>query len=547
MSVGGCGLWINPVNKLCLTSPTLTHTFIKTNLNQIMKQHLLFLYVCVLLIAGLLPAAHAQIGFNSPTGVKPTQDFEVYTRNSFLVQQKYTFTTADPNASVNTLSCAASPPTLTAPAGILKDPGGDSNYPASLTCTQTVIHGISVSGYEVIFEDLDTEDNSDLVKITDTYGGVLIFSGRTLPTPFFVTGFQFSVRFQANGNSTVGRGFRLRWRAVYADNTTPTTPNTAFGNALQFDTRKGALVGGSLTTGAIQQAGDYSITFGLNNNASGQASTVLGSNNTTSGDYSTALGSGNTASGDYSTALGFLNTASGFASTAMGQNTASGVYSTAMGLANRASGNYSTAMGNYMSTGGQQGSFAIGDSDPLGQGITGIGIPDQFVARFRGGYYLITSGNSNRTGIYAVAGGTSWTTISDSTRKERFLPIDGPDLLRKISGMKLTTWNYKQQRDRRHYGPMAQEFNSLFGRDALGPIGCDTLISTQDIEGLTLTAVQALVKENERLQVETQHLTSLLAQTEAQTNARLDQANARIEALEALLTLRRRGRLVARK
>ncbi len=114
----------------------------------------------------------------------------------------------------------------------------------------------------------------------------------------------------------------------------------------------------------------------------------------------------------------------------------------------------------------------------------------------------MTSGNTTPTGVQIGAGGTSWATISDSTRKERFLPIDGPELLRKISGMKLTTWNYKGQRDRRHYGPMAQEFNALFGQDALGPIGCDTLITTQDIEGLTLSAVQALVRENENLKTE---------------------------------------------
>ena len=92
----------------------------------------------LLLLLALLPATHAQMGLNSPAGLAPRQDMEIYTRNGFLVQEKFRFTTADPNASINTLNCAASLPTLTAQAGILKDPGSDSNYPASLTCTQTV-------------------------------------------------------------------------------------------------------------------------------------------------------------------------------------------------------------------------------------------------------------------------------------------------------------------------------------------------------------------------------------------------------------------------
>lgn len=69
-----------------------------------MKYILLFL-----LVLTLLPAARAQMGLNSPVGLTPHQDMEIYTRNGFLVQRKYTFTTADPNISINTLSCVTSP------------------------------------------------------------------------------------------------------------------------------------------------------------------------------------------------------------------------------------------------------------------------------------------------------------------------------------------------------------------------------------------------------------------------------------------------------
>ncbi|MCY7357906.1 MAG: hypothetical protein LH609_10655 [Rudanella sp.] len=211
------------------------------------------------------------------------------------MQQKYTFTTADPNASVNTLSCAASPPTLTAQAGILKDPGGDSNYPASLTCTQSVFVS-GVTGVEIVFEDLDTEVGGDLITITDVNGALLTFSGATLPAPFLVADGFFNVRFTANSNATVGRGFRLRWRAVTVSDS-PATPATAFGNAFQFDVQKGALLSGYLTTGAVQRAGLFSTAMGIGNTASGTYSTAMGVFNTASGFAATAMGDGNTARG----------------------------------------------------------------------------------------------------------------------------------------------------------------------------------------------------------------------------------------------------------
>ena len=473
-------------------------------------------YILLFLLAlALLPAAHAQMGINSPAGVTPRQDMEIYTRNGFLVQRKYSFTTADPSASINTLSCVGPPPSLTAQAGILKDIGNDGDYPASQTCTQIVDVSGLVAGYEVVFEDLDTELNGDRVMIIGQGSSPLAFSGSVLPTPFFVAGEYFSVRFESNSNGTVGRGFRFRWRAVFLDNSSLTTPATAFGNALQFDAGKGALMSGFLLTGAVQRAGEYSTALGDRNTASGRASTALGQFNTASGNYSTALGSLNKASGDYSTALCY-------------QNTASGLYSTALGSFNTASGDLSTALGYRVSTNGQRGSFMIGDSDPLRYGTTLVGFPDQFVARFFNGYYLMTSGDNNRTGVVIGAGQNAWGSISDSTRKERLLPINQSDLLRKIGAMKLTTWNYKGQREIRHYGPMAQDFYAAFGHDGLGQVGCDTLIYSHDFAGVTFAGVQALINENEQLKRE-------LAQTKIQTDARFEQNAVRFEQAQAEL------------
>jgi hypothetical protein len=565
------------------------------------------------LLLALLPAAHAQMGFNSPVGVTPKQDIEMYSRNSFLVQQKYRVTTADPSANVTNLSCNNNR-AITLSAGILKDPAGDANYTGgiSYSCTQP----ISISGaigIEVVFEDLDTENSFfsgfDYVRITDAMGYQREFYGRALPPTLFFPSDTITIQFITNNNSLVGRGFRLRWRALYKEDVAPQT-SPSFGSTMEFNVLNSSLTAGyqnrvpygnSIALGYNNQStrqstvaigqdnenfgqssyafgdqntlldnnsfafgyrnsisginsiaigkdnsvnagyrlatntmalgtslvvsGDYAmglgrentvsgisaLATGYSNTADGKFSTAMGSENTVSGTGSSALGVNNVISGYYSSALGKTNTVSGAGSSALGvNNVISGDYSSALGFNNivgggysralgfntTASGNNSTAIGNLVSTAGYNGAMILGDVSTATSTLATAA--NQLTARFAGGYRFFTN-SSLITGVQIGANGTSWATISDSTRKERFLPIDGPELLRKISGMKLTTWNYKQQRDRRHYGPMAQEFFALFGHDALGEIGCDTLITTQDIEGLTLSAVQALIRENEQL------------------------------------------------
>ncbi|GAB4049856.1 hypothetical protein [Spirosoma litoris] len=92
------------------------------------------------LYLSFLTASYGQVGINSPSGVTPTQDLEVYTRNGFLVQQKYWLVLGDPNASVTTMTNGANPPALTAVTGILKDPSGDAGYTAgvSYSAVQTI-------------------------------------------------------------------------------------------------------------------------------------------------------------------------------------------------------------------------------------------------------------------------------------------------------------------------------------------------------------------------------------------------------------------------
>ncbi len=232
------------------------------------------------------------------------------------------------------------------------------------------------------------------------------------------------------------------------------------------------------------------------------------------GKFSTAFGNSTKASGDYSTAMGLNSIASGTFSTAFGNSTASGFFSTAMGAAT-ASGDYSFAAGYLVSTNNQTGSFFFGDSDPNFRGGRISSIPDQFAARFNGGYYFISSNAGADIGVRVTPGGNSWSAISDVHRKENFLPIIGESVLNKITAMPLTTWNYKgQDKTFRHYGPMAQDFFAAFGKDEFGIIGCDTLINQQDFLGINLIAIQALEKRTEQLQKENEALKERLDKLE---------------------------------
>jgi Head domain of trimeric autotransporter adhesin/Chaperone of endosialidase len=282
--------------------------------------------------------------------------------------------------------------------------------------------------------------------------------------------------------------------------------------------------GGFQTTAS----GNYSNAFGFATTASGEASTALGLTTIASGDHSTTMGRTTFAIGSESTAMGYFTTASGSSSTAMGNNTlASGLASTAIGYNTTASGFYSTAvgyhataigsssialgtyltangsssiaMGSYVNTNNYNGSFLVGDLSTTAV-MNGVA-PNNFRARFAGGYKLFTSANYS-TGCTLLAGDNAWTTGSDVHSKENFAQINGEDFLKKISNFNLTSWNYKTQNPTtfRHYGPMAQDFYAAFGKDKYGTIGNDTTINSADFAGVSFVAIQALEKRTQKIE-----------------------------------------------
>ena len=269
------------------------------------------------------------------------------------------------------------------------------------------------------------------------------------------------------------------------------------------------------------------------------------------GNYSFASGYGTRASGDYSTAMGFQTNANGIYSTAMGYNSIANVASTAIGYIAKATGNQSTALG-YLTT-------ASGDySTAMGFQASTNGMSNSFAicASGLGGYPSITNENNNEFMVYAehykfwtsttgqfvnlVPGANSWTGMCDKNRKENFEPLNGEDVLKKISKISFTSWNYKNQDPKifRHYGIMAQDFYAAFGKDKYGTIGCDTLVNPIDMIGIDMAAIQALEKRTEKIEEQQQEIEELKKQNQtvnknnSSLQSRLNDVIARLETLQ---------------
>ncbi len=277
--------------------------------------------------------------------------------------------------------------------------------------------------------------------------------------------------------------------------------------------------------------GYYSFAAGDNSTASGDGSTAAGENSTASTTCATAMGNSVFAGGYGATAFGTSTRASGNWSTATGYSTtASGILSTALGMNTTASGDSSTALGTWVSTNDKNGACIIGDGSSAGT-ATNSTANDQMTMRFAGGYRLFT--NSGGTlGATLAAGGGSWASISDSTKKEHFAKADGEYFLQSISQLRLGSWNYKGQdaEHYRHYGPMAQEIFHYFGKDQLGTIGNDTTLASADMDGIMMICLQALEKRTSELQ----KATAKIAELEERTSE-LQEAREKISALESSL------------
>ena len=133
---------------------------------------------------------------------------------------------------------------------------------------------------------------------------------------------------------------------------------------------------------------------------------------------------------------------------------------------------------------------------------------------------VVNASNKIRLGnndITVIEGRVAFTFPSDKTKKENFQPVDGEEVLGKIRGFELSSWNFigHDSKEFRHYGPMAQEFFAAFGHDGVGQIGTETTINSGDMAGILMIAVQALEKRTAELKQKEAQIAALAARLEA--------------------------------
>lgn len=394
---------------------------------------------------------------------------------------------------------------------------GTTNYIAKFT-------GTSTAGNSQIFDDgkyVGFGTTTPLARLHVVDSSVLFSAVGDIPSLV-----------QNTPISSAGR--RMMW---YADKA---AFRAGYAASTEFDSVNIGKYSVGLGYGSIAK-GIYSAAIGHANSATGVAAFSGGESSAANGDYSFVFGQNCNAENPYAFSQGNHADAGGNYSIAMGNNTsAGGNYSFVRGVNSNTTGSNSLVLGVNLFDGGHKGNAMLGDTDPWNAGSVGSGSDDQMICRFNNGYYFLTGGNTNRTGMLANHGDNSWSQISDSTKQEKIIPVDGEDLLHKIANFKLGTWNYKGQDPTifRHYGPMAQDFHHAFGHDALGTIGNDTLINQADFLGVRFTAIQALEKRTERIEHQQSEISALQKQNAllAEKNEILTQKNDKLQAqLESLL------------
>ena len=121
-----------------------------------------------------------------------------------------------------------------------------------------------------------------------------------------------------------------------------------------------------------------------------------------------------------------------------------------------------------------------------------------------------TSTTACNTGTFSgiSPGQTTFTIASSRSIKEDIEPVQVPDILEKIKGVDVYTYNYIDgPKDR--LGLMAEDFHQVFQR------GSDKLLNGQEVEMALWLAVQELTKRNEELAGQNSELLQRLQRIEA--------------------------------
>jgi uncharacterized coiled-coil protein SlyX len=308
------------------------------------------------------------------------------------------------------------------------------------------------------------------------------------------------------------------------------------GDRVRVDSAGALVAMGSLGIGIIPHSGAGSRMMWYPFKSSFRVGGVDGTqwDDGSTGFYNFAAGYNVMAQGNYAFAGGYASQAQLSYGVALGyMANSNGTAAISIGYRSTADGDYSIALGQRASTNGFDGAIVISDQSSMDS--LEASAANQFSVRAAGGYRLFS--NATKTvGVSINAGGSSWNVISDRSRKEHFLGVDGEDILSRIRSLPVTTWQYRDEEDRtvRHIGPMAQDWNRAFGfsRD-------ETTINMSDFDGVNLAAIQALEARTAEqaaqigtLRTENAELRAELSGVRTQ-NAALEARLRRLEALAA--------------
>jgi hypothetical protein len=352
--------------------------------------------------------------------------------------------------------------------------------------------------------------------------------------------------FSATGKATIGTGHSNTGACAFVAGET----NTASGDYSAVSGGQSGTAGGSYSVIGGGQANSTSTSYntiggGSGNSVQSEYGTVCGGQNNTvinegwsaiCGGWENSIqrrysfiggGSQNYTQWEWSViGGGWGNTTGGARCTIAGgdHNSASG----GIGWATVGGGRYNTASGNYSTVGGGDNNTASADCAVIAGGCNNLAAGDHSMAAGSGAKALhngsfvwadasnddFQSTDDNQvmmlasggtwiysdpdllSGVTIHPGASAWATYSDIDLKENLNPVNGSDILRKISSLNISKWNFKAQGDDiTHIGPSSQDFYSAFG---LGE--SDKTISTIDADGVALAGIQALLDKIQKLE-----------------------------------------------
>ena len=351
-------------------------------------------------------------------------------------------------------------------------------------------------------------------------GGGALFSNTTgsFNTASGVTALQYNTTGSYNTASGV---------AALVFNTTGSNNTASGAQALRSNTTGGSNTASGFNALQNNDTGSDNTAMGANalqNNTDGHDNTASGASalqNNTTGSYNTATGrqalfsnttgSSNVATGHqalYSNTTGTGNVAVGSSSLQSNTGGANNVAIGEGGLQSNTTGGRNTATGEAALSNNTTGSrntaagFLALFGNTTGDENTALGYSARVSAgnltnaTAIGAFAIVDASDKIRLGnnSVTVVEGPPYSTVSDKNKKENLKPVDGEEVLRKINRLSVTSWNYigHDPKQFRHYGPVGQDFFAAFGNDGIGTIGTPTTITSTDMAGILMVAVQAL-------------------------------------------------------